>query len=230
MFTRNQQADWNDAHLAAYHWYIEMPENETPHHEEANRRSVEPEFAALPIRQPLKAPVGHPPSGRGAKSKAKSGARVGRTPRPETATKSGKRQASVDISEPSKHGKQTLKNVFQHVYLEITPNQSEARSSGPQPSQTTRSYADGNEWNIQSVVVTRPKLGHSFQELLLQSSVMQFLQASSLVSKFESFAHKVRNLNFFSHQPRINLTLIHSFSCLKYSLIFVPFCRLLEGA
>jgi hypothetical protein len=164
---QNQQADWDDAHLAACHWYIEMPKNETPHHEEANWRPVEPEFVVLLVRQPSKAPTGNPPSGQGAKSKAKSGARVGGTSHPETAAKSGKRQASVDISEPSKRGKQTLENVSQHVHQEIRPSQSEVRSSRPQPSQTTRSYTDGSEWSIRSAVVTWSKLGHSFQELLL---------------------------------------------------------------
>jgi hypothetical protein len=154
MFTQNQQADWDNAHLAACHWYIEMLENETPHFEEANWRSVEPEFAVLPVRQPSKAPAGDPPFGQGAKLKAKPGARVGGTSRPQTATKSGKQQASVDISKPSKHGKQTLENVSQHVHPEITPSQSKARSFGPQLSQTTRSYADGSEWSIWSAVVT----------------------------------------------------------------------------
>jgi hypothetical protein len=139
-----------------------MPENETPNHEEANRRSVEPEFMALPVRQPSKALAGNPTSGRGTKSKAKSRTHGGGASRPEAAAKNGKRQASVDISEPSKRGRQTLDNVSQHVHQEITPSQSEARSSGLQSTQTTKSYADGSEWRIRSAMVTWPKLGHSF--------------------------------------------------------------------
>lgn len=84
-----------------------MPKNETPHHEEANRQSIEPEFTALLVRQPSKAPASDPPFGRGIKSKAKSKARIGGTSHLETTAKSCK---------PSKHGKQTLENVSQHVY------------------------------------------------------------------------------------------------------------------
>jgi hypothetical protein len=119
-----------------------------------NRRLIETKFAALPLRQPTNAPAGDPPSRQGAKSKAKSGARSGRVSCLEIAAKSNKQQASCDVNKPSKRGKHTLENITQHVNQEITPSQSEARSFRPQPSQTTRSFADGSEWSIQSAVVS----------------------------------------------------------------------------
>ena len=45
MYTSKQEESWSNPHLKLCHWYVEMPEDGTPLHEEDNRRSAEPSFA-----------------------------------------------------------------------------------------------------------------------------------------------------------------------------------------
>ena len=47
MYTSKQEESWSNAHLKLCHWYVEMPKDGTPLHEEDNRRSAEPSFAWL---------------------------------------------------------------------------------------------------------------------------------------------------------------------------------------
>ena len=42
MYTSKQEESWSNPHLKLCHWYIEMPEDDTPLHEEGNCRSAEP--------------------------------------------------------------------------------------------------------------------------------------------------------------------------------------------
>ena len=44
MYTSKQEESWSNPHLKLCHWYIEMPEDGTPLHEEDNRRSAQPSF------------------------------------------------------------------------------------------------------------------------------------------------------------------------------------------
>ena len=37
MFTAEQEESWSHAHLKLCHWYLEMPKDETPLHEELNK-------------------------------------------------------------------------------------------------------------------------------------------------------------------------------------------------
>jgi hypothetical protein len=46
MFTSKQVKTWGSDHLAACHWYIKMPVDNTPSYEEHNRRNLEPVFKA----------------------------------------------------------------------------------------------------------------------------------------------------------------------------------------
>ena len=44
MFTAKQEESWTNAHLKLYHWYMEMPKDKTPLHEEQNRRAADPSY------------------------------------------------------------------------------------------------------------------------------------------------------------------------------------------
>ena len=44
MFTTEQKESWSYAHLKLCHWYFEMPKDETPLHEELNRRAADPAY------------------------------------------------------------------------------------------------------------------------------------------------------------------------------------------
>ena len=45
MYTSKQEESWSNPHLKLYHWYVEMPKDGTPLHEEDNHHSAEPSFA-----------------------------------------------------------------------------------------------------------------------------------------------------------------------------------------
>ena len=45
MFTAKQEESWTIDHLKLCHWYVEMPKDETPLHEEQNRRAADPSFS-----------------------------------------------------------------------------------------------------------------------------------------------------------------------------------------
>jgi hypothetical protein len=60
MFHEDQLDKWEIEHLWACHWYIEMPVDRTPQHEEENRRSIEPSFRSSHLtvhQQALRAPA-----------------------------------------------------------------------------------------------------------------------------------------------------------------------------
>ena len=44
MFTTKQEESWSYAHLKLCHWYLNMPKDETPLHEELNRRAADPTY------------------------------------------------------------------------------------------------------------------------------------------------------------------------------------------
>ena len=45
MFTAKQKESWTNAHLNLCHWYVEMPKDELPLHEEQNRRAADPLYS-----------------------------------------------------------------------------------------------------------------------------------------------------------------------------------------
>ena len=93
MYTSEQLKSWNPAHLKLCHWYIEMDPKATPAHEEDNQRAVEPEFVAASDPTPL-SEARPEKSVRGSRSKSK--------------------EASKDVSEGSKVGKQGAAGVSRH--------------------------------------------------------------------------------------------------------------------
>ena len=44
MFTTEQEESWSYVHLKLGHWYLELPKDETPLHEELNRRAADPAY------------------------------------------------------------------------------------------------------------------------------------------------------------------------------------------
>jgi hypothetical protein len=71
MFNEYQLENWEQDHLWACYWYLEMLLDKTPHHEEGHRRSVEPSFKAPnPVPQSAKK-ASNASNGGGRKSKDK---------------------------------------------------------------------------------------------------------------------------------------------------------------
>jgi hypothetical protein len=93
IFNDYQLASWSVPHLRACPWYLEMPIDKTPQHEQVNRRSVEPSFFAPDIL-PAVAPKNSSSSqlwGRKAKSNAKSVLQPGQKARQDGSVTLGKR-------------------------------------------------------------------------------------------------------------------------------------------
>ena len=45
MFSNVQVEAWGFEHLKLCHWYVDMPESDTPLHEQENQRIVEPTYS-----------------------------------------------------------------------------------------------------------------------------------------------------------------------------------------
>ena len=57
MFSAAQVEAWGFEHLKLCHWYVEMPESDTPLHEQENQRIVEPRYSRASVGGASRAPA-----------------------------------------------------------------------------------------------------------------------------------------------------------------------------
>ena len=109
MFTAKQEESWTIDHLKLCHWYVEMLKDETPLHEEQNRRAVDPSFSWSNVTSASRAANADSAPARGStrtlKPSAKGSAAKGPEPKTKAALKGTKRGSAASRREVSKRRK-----------------------------------------------------------------------------------------------------------------------------
>ena len=109
MFTAKQEESWTNDHLNLCHWYVEMPKDETPLHEEQNRRAADPSFSWSNVAAMSRAANADSAPARGStrtlKPLAKGSSAKGPESKTKAALKGTKRGSAALGREVSKRGK-----------------------------------------------------------------------------------------------------------------------------
>jgi hypothetical protein len=191
MFNEYQLDNWEQDHLWACHWYLEMPIDKTPRHEEGNRRSVEPSFKAPnPVPQPaIKASNASNGGGRKAKGKGKGTAAAAQGVTREVASRAKKRGLAPDASESTKRSKLLEDHSAQNDPLDAPPCQSLNVSSRVVSQSTTR--FGGNDWGLRNELVHRDVEGQEYFDTILNISVPALMDNKDASEKFSRFVTKV---------------------------------------
>lgn len=194
MFTKDQANDWDENHLMACHWYIEIDPLETPFHEIENRRLVEPLFQrAIPLEP---ANVGRSTgvaivSGRAGKSKSKGPIQKGTAPNvvappKELLPKAGKRTAEDAPGESSKRGKRDEPNEDREAQDDAAQSK---YSSSKSLSQITRGFGGAYIPTLRRSLVQSAPRGTKYLERIINNSLEDFLASED--TEFEEFAYEV---------------------------------------
>jgi hypothetical protein len=190
MFNGYQLDNWEQDHLWACHWYLEMPLDKILRHEEGHRRSVEPSFKAPNlVPQPLnKASNASNGSGRKSKSKAKSNTAAAQGVSREVASRAKKRGLAPDASESTKRTKVHDDHTAQTDPVDAPSNQS-LNLSSKIVSQSTTGFG-GNDWELRSSVVHRDMGGQKYEETVLNISVKAFMDSKMLLISFRGLPQR----------------------------------------
>ena len=108
MFTTKQEESWTKDHLKLCHLYVEMPKDETPLHEEQNRRSADPSYSWSNVADASRAANADSAPARGSTRTLKPSAKGSSAKGPESKTKAlkgTKRGSATSGREVSKKGK-----------------------------------------------------------------------------------------------------------------------------
>ena len=100
MFSAAQIEAWGFEHLKLCHWYVEMPETDTPLHEQENRRIVEPGYSRASVGGASRAAAEIDAAATQASAKASTAKRKS------SATKAGSARVP-EGGKGNKHGPQT---------------------------------------------------------------------------------------------------------------------------
>ena len=198
MFTAKQEESWTINHLKLCLWYVEMPKDETPLHEEQNSRAADPSFSWSNVVAASQAANADSAPARGSTGTLKPSAKGSSTKGPEPKTKAalkGTKQGSVASGrEVSKRGKV---NVGTGECDDVAPVQagtdiSEAKSSKSN-SQNRSSHGLPFTQGVRQTLAIRGLSSKPVESLILNECFTDFIsvEKSSSREKFERFARKV---------------------------------------
>jgi hypothetical protein len=212
MFNEYQLENWEQDHLWACYWYLEMLLDKTPHHEEGHRRSVEPSFKAPnPVPQSAKkASNASNGGGRKSKDKMKGTAAAAQGVTREAASRAKKHNLTPDASESTKRSKFHDDQIAQNDPIK-EPSSQLLNVSSKVISQSTRGF-EGNDWDLRSSLVHRDLGGRKYFDTILNFSIPTFMNNKDALEKLSRFASKVcSHVNSCYYPP---LVLMHSMTCI----------------
>ena len=200
MFTTEQEESWSHAHLKLCHWYLEMPKDETPLHEELNRRAVDPTYVWSSVGGPPQTAGQDVPASRGtgraSKGAVKAATAKGAVPKSNAASKGTKRGAPTTgraVSKKGKLGDAGTDETAGPPDVDATAAVSEAKSSKSN-SQSRPSHGPSFSQGIRQSLAIRDMSGRPSESLILNECFTNFIevQSSQGRERFERFAKKVR--------------------------------------
>ena len=200
MFTTEQEESWSHAHLKLYHWYLEMPKDETPLHEELNKRAADPTYVWSSVGGPPRSAGQDVPASRGTgranKGAVKAATAKGAAPKSNAASKGTKRGASTAGRAVLKRGKLGDAGTDETAGppdVDATAAVSEAKSSKSN-SQSRPSHGPSFSQGIRQSLAIRDMSGRPLESLILNECFTDFMevQSSQGRERFERFAKKVR--------------------------------------
>ena len=200
MFTTEQEESWSHAHLKLCHWYLEMPKDEMPLHEELNMRAADPTYVWSNVGGPPRT-AGQDVSasrgtGRTSKGVAKAATAKGAVPKSNVASKGTKRGASSAgrvVSKRGKLGDAGTDETTGPPDVDATTAVSEAKSSKSN-SQSRPSHGPSFSQGIRQSLAIWEMSRKPTKSLILNECFIDFMevQSSQGRERFERFAKKVR--------------------------------------
>ena len=200
MFTAKQEESWTIDHLKLCHWYVEMPKDETPLHEEQNRHATNPSFLWSNVASASRVANADSAPARGStktlKPSAKGSSTKGPEPKTKAALKGTKRGSAALGREVSKRGKANVGSdeCDDPALGQAGTDVSEAKSSKSN-SQNKSSHGLPFAQGVRQTLAIRGLSSKPVESLILNECFTNFIsvEKSSSREKFERFARKVRH-------------------------------------
>jgi hypothetical protein len=188
MFHDHQLDRWEHEHLRACHWYIEMPVDRTPQHEERNRQSVEPSFRNVQV-MPLRSSAATQVGAKRPRGKGKSTTPKAQASRKDASGRASKRGPPPVAAESHKRSRvqddHTAQNEPEEEALSISQNKSSKDIS------KSSIGLGASDRGLRSSLVCHDIGGREPKELVLNVSVSALLENSDISQKMSRFLTKV---------------------------------------